>query len=185
MAHDLAWEFDKMPLEMLLPCVLDATDTDPLLEKLRAVHGEPRFDIAPELIAATRRTASKGASKAGGCCGFGSCTGTMHNGDRLATDPAVEVRCLRFGVGRLVPSRTAVGRVRLTRLAPAGRASISRPFGVSAVRSPSRHRRERRTCRAVLRRPRQPAERSSPPRCLRSCGRLPSWRWRRVLPPPQ
>ena len=52
-----------MSLEIPLPCVLDPTDSDPLLEKLRAVHGEPRFDIAPELIAAAamRRTASKAA----------------------------------------------------------------------------------------------------------------------------
>jgi hypothetical protein len=50
MAHDIVSEF-----EMPLPCVLDATDTDPLLQKLRAVHGEPRFDIARELEAATRK----------------------------------------------------------------------------------------------------------------------------------
>jgi hypothetical protein len=37
--------------------VLDDTDTDQLLEKLRLVHGEPRFDIAPEL---TRRPARNG-----------------------------------------------------------------------------------------------------------------------------
>jgi hypothetical protein len=42
-------------MEVPLPCVLDATYSDQLLEKLRAVHGEPRFDIAPELIAAWRR----------------------------------------------------------------------------------------------------------------------------------
>ena len=41
--------------EVPLPCVLDATDSDQLLNKLRAEHGEPRFDIAPELIAAWRR----------------------------------------------------------------------------------------------------------------------------------
>jgi hypothetical protein len=40
--------------EMPLPSVLDDTDTDQLLVKLRFVHGEPRFDIAPELIAARR-----------------------------------------------------------------------------------------------------------------------------------
>jgi hypothetical protein len=34
-----------------------ATGDDPLLQKLCAVHGEARFDIAPELVAAaTRRT---------------------------------------------------------------------------------------------------------------------------------
>ncbi len=54
MTHDFEWE--------PLPSVLDPTDSDPLLEKLRAVHGEPRFDIAPELIAAMRRAASKAAS---------------------------------------------------------------------------------------------------------------------------
>jgi hypothetical protein len=32
-----------------LPCVLDDDDIDRLLERLRAVHGEPRKDIAPEL----------------------------------------------------------------------------------------------------------------------------------------
>ena len=37
-----------------LRCVLDAHDVDQLLEKLRAVHGEPRADIAPELRAAAR-----------------------------------------------------------------------------------------------------------------------------------
>jgi hypothetical protein len=42
-------------LEMPLPSVLDDTDTDQLLVRLRLVHGEPRFDIAPELIAARRR----------------------------------------------------------------------------------------------------------------------------------
>ena len=41
--------------EMPLPSVLDDTGTDQLLEKLRLVHGEPRFDIAPELIADKRR----------------------------------------------------------------------------------------------------------------------------------
>jgi hypothetical protein len=41
--------------EMPLPSVLDDTGTDQLLEKLRPVHGEPRFDIAPELIASRRR----------------------------------------------------------------------------------------------------------------------------------
>jgi hypothetical protein len=42
-------------LEMPLPSALDDTGTDQLLEKLRLVHGESRFDIAPELIAAWRR----------------------------------------------------------------------------------------------------------------------------------
>jgi hypothetical protein len=45
---------DKV-VEVPLPCVLDATHSDPLLGKLRDVHGEPRFDIAPQLIAARRR----------------------------------------------------------------------------------------------------------------------------------
>jgi hypothetical protein len=45
---DFAWE-------MPLLTVLD--DTDQLLEKLRRVHGEPRFDVAPEL---TRRRARNG-----------------------------------------------------------------------------------------------------------------------------
>jgi hypothetical protein len=47
---DLVWE-------MPLLTVLDDTDTDQLLEKLRRVHGEPRFDVAPEL---TRRRARNG-----------------------------------------------------------------------------------------------------------------------------
>jgi hypothetical protein len=46
-------------LEMPLPSVLDDTDTDQLLVRLRLVHGDPRFDIAPELIAARRRTRLK------------------------------------------------------------------------------------------------------------------------------
>jgi len=45
--------------EMPLPSVLDDTDTDRLLVMLRLVHGEPRFDIAPELIAARRRARLK------------------------------------------------------------------------------------------------------------------------------
>jgi hypothetical protein len=45
---------DKV-MEVPLPCVLDAMRNDPLLGKLRDVHGEPRFDIAPQLIAARRR----------------------------------------------------------------------------------------------------------------------------------
>jgi hypothetical protein len=44
-----------LALEMPLPSVLDDTDTDQLLVRLRLVHSEPRFDIAPELIAARRR----------------------------------------------------------------------------------------------------------------------------------
>jgi hypothetical protein len=36
--------------ELPLPCVLDDDDDiDRLLERLRAVHGEPRRDIAPGL----------------------------------------------------------------------------------------------------------------------------------------
>jgi hypothetical protein len=31
-------------------CVLDVHDVDRLLERLRAFHGEPRADIAPELL---------------------------------------------------------------------------------------------------------------------------------------
>ncbi len=55
MTHDFfEWE--------ALPSVLDATDNDPLLQRLRAGHGEPRFDIAPELIATARRAASRPAS---------------------------------------------------------------------------------------------------------------------------
>ena len=46
---------DDLPFEPLLPCVLDTHDVDQLLERLRAVHGEPRRDIAPQLLAATRR----------------------------------------------------------------------------------------------------------------------------------
>jgi hypothetical protein len=42
--------------EVPLLSVLDEHDTDQLLQKLRAVHGEPRIDIAPEAVAA-RRTA--------------------------------------------------------------------------------------------------------------------------------
>jgi hypothetical protein len=45
--------------EMPLPSVLDDTDTDRLLVMLRLVHGEPRFDIAPELIAERRRARLK------------------------------------------------------------------------------------------------------------------------------
>jgi hypothetical protein len=37
------------PAELPLPCVLDDDDIDRLLERLRAVHGEPRQDIAPGL----------------------------------------------------------------------------------------------------------------------------------------
>ncbi len=35
--------------ELPLPCVLDDDDIDRLLERLRAVHGELRQDIAPGL----------------------------------------------------------------------------------------------------------------------------------------
>ena len=38
-----------LPSELPPPCVLDDDDIDRLLERLRAVHGEPRRDIAPEL----------------------------------------------------------------------------------------------------------------------------------------
>jgi len=37
------------PAELQLPCVLDDDDIDRLLQRLRAVHGEPRRDIAPGL----------------------------------------------------------------------------------------------------------------------------------------
>ncbi len=40
---------DHPPSELPLPCVLDDDDIDRLLERLRAVHGEPRQDIAPGL----------------------------------------------------------------------------------------------------------------------------------------
>lgn len=35
--------------EPVLPCVLDDSDVDRLPQRLRAVHGEPRRDIASEL----------------------------------------------------------------------------------------------------------------------------------------
>jgi hypothetical protein len=40
--------------EVPLWSVLDEHDVDQLLQKLRAVDGEARFDLAPELVAATR-----------------------------------------------------------------------------------------------------------------------------------
>jgi hypothetical protein len=40
--------------EVPLLSVLDEHDVDQLLQKLRAVHGEARFDLPPELVAATR-----------------------------------------------------------------------------------------------------------------------------------
>ena len=40
---------DDPPPELPLPCVLDDDDLDRLLERLRAVHCEPRQDIAPGL----------------------------------------------------------------------------------------------------------------------------------------
>ena len=40
---------DHPPSKLPLPCVLDDDDIDRLLERLRAVHGEPRQDIAPGL----------------------------------------------------------------------------------------------------------------------------------------
>ncbi len=45
--------------EVPLLSVFDEQDVDLLLQKLRAVHGEARFDIAPELIAARRRAGLK------------------------------------------------------------------------------------------------------------------------------
>ena len=47
MAHDNV-------CEVPLLSVLDEQDVDQLLQKLRVVHGEARFDLAPELVAATR-----------------------------------------------------------------------------------------------------------------------------------
>jgi hypothetical protein len=41
--------------EVSLLSVLDDHDVDQLLQKLRAAHGEARFDLAPELVA-TRTT---------------------------------------------------------------------------------------------------------------------------------
>ena len=40
--------------EVPLLSVLDEHDVDQLLQKLRAVHGAERFDLAPGLVAATR-----------------------------------------------------------------------------------------------------------------------------------
>jgi hypothetical protein len=37
--------------EVSLLSVLDDHDVDQLLQKLRAAHGEARFDLAPELVA--------------------------------------------------------------------------------------------------------------------------------------
>jgi hypothetical protein len=45
---------DDLPFEPLLPCVLDPNDVDQLLDRLRSVHGAPRYDIAPEITKATR-----------------------------------------------------------------------------------------------------------------------------------
>ncbi len=44
---------DHPPPELPLPCVLDDDDIDRLPERPRAVHGEPRPDIAPQLLTAT------------------------------------------------------------------------------------------------------------------------------------
>ncbi len=54
---------DTPPFEPLLPCVLDTHDVDRLLERLRWVHGEPRRDIAPQLLAATRRDDARHSGK--------------------------------------------------------------------------------------------------------------------------
>jgi hypothetical protein len=48
--------------ELPLPSTLDARGVDRLLAKLRAAHGKPRFDIAPELKAETRVTARRVSS---------------------------------------------------------------------------------------------------------------------------
>ncbi len=40
--------------EVPLLSVFDEHDVDQLLQKLRAVHGEARFDLAPEPVAAAR-----------------------------------------------------------------------------------------------------------------------------------
>src|SRR5271169_5975001 len=51
-----------------------------------------------------------------------------------------------------------------TASSPIDAVSVVHPSGVSAIRSPSSRRRERRSCRAAARCPPRPAERSSPPR---------------------
>jgi hypothetical protein len=40
-----------------LPCVLNEHDVDRLLQALRTAHGEPRYDIAPEIARAAAVTA--------------------------------------------------------------------------------------------------------------------------------
>ena len=56
-------QLDELPLiELPLPCTLDEHDIDPLLAKLRAVHGQPRADIAPELTKASAITARRAAA---------------------------------------------------------------------------------------------------------------------------
>jgi hypothetical protein len=49
-----------------LPCVLNEHDVDRLLQALRTAHGEPRYDIAPEIAraAVTARFAGAAASLA-------------------------------------------------------------------------------------------------------------------------
>jgi excisionase family DNA binding protein len=53
--EDGSWSIDNAELARYLDAYLDAngyrsrSKTGDLLEKLRLVHGEPRFDIAPEL----------------------------------------------------------------------------------------------------------------------------------------
>jgi hypothetical protein len=47
MAHDNVYEVPLLS-------VLDEDDVDQLLQKLCVVHREARFDLAPELVAATR-----------------------------------------------------------------------------------------------------------------------------------
>ena len=51
---------DDLPFEPLLPCVLDPNDVDQLLERLRSVHGAPRYDIAPETTRAALRLQTAG-----------------------------------------------------------------------------------------------------------------------------
>jgi hypothetical protein len=50
---------DDSYAEVPLLCVLDGRGVDPLLAKLREVHGEARADIAPKVKAAMRVTARR------------------------------------------------------------------------------------------------------------------------------
>jgi hypothetical protein len=55
----MALRDDRRIEEVPLLCVLDGHDVDRLLLKLRKAHGEPRYDIAPEIAAAMRATARR------------------------------------------------------------------------------------------------------------------------------